>query len=225
MAPDPSAVRRLYEQRADRYLAFVRFFRSRRGLQALLERTDLLRPRMQVLDAGCGAGLATFALLDALEARRVEPGTVDAFDLTPAMLARFRGQLAAHGAAVRIALREANILDPAALPDTWTGYDLVVSTSMLEYLPRDRLAPALATLRQRMSPHGRLLLMITRRSPETKVMIEWGWDAERYSAGELRRALVQAGFDHFDFVRFPLRYGWLNRANHVVIATAPTAFA
>ncbi|HEX5487726.1 MAG TPA: class I SAM-dependent methyltransferase [Rhodanobacteraceae bacterium] len=225
MAPDPSGVRRLYEQRADRYLAFVRFFHSRRGLQALLERTDLLRPRMQVLDAGCGAGLATFALLDALEARRVEPGTVDAFDLTPAMLARFRDELAARGLRKRVEMREANILDETALPDTWTGYDLVVSTSMLEYLPRERLAQALTMLRRRMSPQGHLLAMVTRRSPEAKVLIEWGWHAERYSAGELRDRFTQAGFRQLDFVRFPLRHGWLNRANHVVIATPPAAFA
>lgn len=225
MTHDPSAVREMYRQRIEQYLAFIGFFRSCRGLQALLERSGLLQPNMKVLDAGCGAGLATFALLDALSVRGIAPGCVDAFDLTPAMLARFRDELASRDVGVPVVLREADILDDGALPTNWTGYDLVISTSMMEYLPRERLAPALASLRRRMAPDGKLLLMITRRSIEAKLLVEWAWRAHRYAAGELREAFANAGYTRANLVRFPLRYGWLNRANHVVIASAPAACA
>lgn len=219
MTPTPSAVKALYRKRIGFYRAFIGFFRSRRGLQCLLERSGLLRPDMRVLDAGCGFGTATFALLDALGTRGIAGARVDAFDLTPAMLERFRGERDARGL-VQVRLREADMLDDTALPADWSGYDLVLSTSMLEYLPRDRLPHALAALRARMAPQGRMLIMITRKSLESKVLIEWGWHAERYAADELREIFAQAGFDRLEFMRFPLRYGWLNRANHVVAAQA-----
>jgi len=216
---DPPAVKALYERRIDGYASLIRFFRTRQGMQALLRRSGLLQPRMKVLDAGCGFGMATGALLDALAAQGMAGTHVDAFDLTPAMLARFRDELDARGDA-QVVLREANVLDDAALPPDWAGYDLVISMSMLEYLPRDRLPRALATLRARMASQGRMLVMITRKSLESRVLIEWGWHAERYSAGELREAFAQASFGQLRFVRFPLRYGWLNRANYVVVAQA-----
>ncbi len=215
--PDSLAVKRLYENRIGLYGAFIGFFRSRRGLQAVLEGSGLLRPGMRVLDAGCGFGTATFALLDAMRVQGMAGAKVDAFDLTPAMLARFREELGTRGDAY-VALREADMLDDAALPATWSGYNLVISASMLEYLPRDRLVHALAALRTRMAPQGKLLVMVTRKSLEARVLIEWGWHAERYSAKELNDAFALAGFAPLRLLRFPLRYGWLNRANHVVVA-------
>lgn len=215
--PNPLVIKQLYERRVSQYAAFVGFFHSQRGIQALLEGSDLLHPRMKVLDAGCGFGMATFALLDALNARDMAPAQVNAFDLTPAMLQRFRSELNARNLTL-VQLQEANILDDNALPEGWTGYDFVISTSMLEYLPREQLPHALSALRVRMALGARMLVVITSKSPVTKVMIEWAWKAERYSAGELREAFSQAGFDQLKFTRFPLRYGWLNQANHVVVA-------
>jgi len=52
---------------------------------------------MRILDAGCGTGITTLALLSALESRGVPAGAIDAFDLTPAMLERFRATLANSG--------------------------------------------------------------------------------------------------------------------------------
>lgn len=215
--PNPADIRQLYERRIHLYEAFIGFFRTRRGLQCLLERSDFLRPDMNVLDAGCGFGTATFALLDALKARGMTGVRVDAFDLTMAMLERFRSELDARDIA-QVQLHEADMLDAVALPVDWDDYDLVISTSMLEYLPREQLPCALAALRARMAPRGRMLVMVTRKSLETKILIEWGWHAERYSADELAKAFAQAGFGSLQFLRFPLRYGWLNRANHVVVA-------
>jgi hypothetical protein len=89
---------------------------------------------------------------------------------------------------------------------------------MLEYLPKQDLPRALAGLRARLAPNGHLLVMISRKTPETKALIEWWWRAERYTREELQRGFRQAGFYNLIFRRFPWRYFWLNRANHVVQA-------
>src|SRR5262249_15961894 len=100
----------------------------------------------------------------------------------------------------------------------WTNYDLILSASMLEYLPKQSLARVLAGLHARMAPGGRILVMVTRKAPETKVLIEWWGHAERYTKSELIQAFMEAGLPDPDFLRFPLRYTWLNRADYVVQA-------
>jgi cyclopropane fatty-acyl-phospholipid synthase-like methyltransferase len=211
------AVQELYTKGIDRYSSFINLFQSSQGIQALLQRSDLLRPGLRVLDAGCGFGMATFAFLEALRQRNLDYKSIDAFDLTPAMLFRFQKMLEERGL-TRVQLREADVLNLERLPTSWINYDLILSASVLEYLPRRDLPRALAGLRARMSRGGRILVMITRKTPETKVLVEWWWHAERYTKGELLQAFEEAGFRDPVFLRFPLRYTWLNRANYVVVS-------
>lgn len=220
MTLDPSAVEALYTRRAGSYSAFVGFFRSHDGLRAVLARVAVVRDDLRVLDAGCGFGLASLALCDLLRERGMDHERIDAFDLTPAMLARFREAIRARGLS-RVSLARANVLDESALPADWQGYGLVLCTSMLEYLPRRELPRALGLLRSRMAPGGRIVVMISRRSWETKILIDWLWGAHRYGRRTLASAFAAAGFVGVRFVRFPWRYGWLNRANYVVIADNP----
>ena len=51
----------------------------------------------------------------------------------------------------RLATTQANVLQLDQLPVGWTNYDLIVSASMLEYMPRERLAEALAGLRSKLA--------------------------------------------------------------------------
>lgn len=212
------AVQDLYTTGIDRYSSFISAFQSPKGIQALLERSGLLRSGLRVLDAGCGFGVVTFAFLDALQRKNLDYARIDAFDLTPAMLERFQKTLEARGIP-RVELRQADVLALETLPPSWTNYDLVSSASMLEYLPRHDLPRALAGLRARMAPDGRIFVMITRKTLETKILIERWWHAQRYSKDELLRAFHEAGFRDLWFLRFPLRYFWLNRANYVVSAS------
>ena len=147
------AVRHLYSRRLAEYAAFIRFFQSRSGLRRVFEKALPHRAGLAILDAGCGFGTATFAALDLLEGRGLRPGRIDALDLTPAMLSRFREELNGRFT-VAARLREADILSADALPSSWQGYDLVLCTSMLEYLPRRELAGVLARLGERMNPGG-----------------------------------------------------------------------
>ncbi len=212
-----SAIQELYTAGIDRYSSFIGFFRSPQAIQALLQGSGLLRSGLRVLDAGCGFGMVTFALLEALRQKNFDYQGVDAFDLTPAMLGRFQQTLEARGI-TRVQLRQADVLALDTLPPLWTDYDLILSASMLEYLPKQDLPRALDGLRARLAPNGHILVVITRKTPETKALIEWWWHAERYMREELRRAFEQAGFQDPVFWRFPRRYFWLNRANYVVEA-------
>jgi cyclopropane fatty-acyl-phospholipid synthase-like methyltransferase len=212
-----SAVQELYTTGIDRYSAFINAFHSPQGIRALLQRSNLLRPGLRVLDAGCGFGMVTFAYLDALRGKAFDYKSIDAFDLTPAMLRRFEETIAASGI-TEVQTRQADVLALETLPPSWTNYDLILSSSMLEYLPKQSLPFALVGLRARLAPGGHILVVITKKTPETKVLIEWWWQAERYTKNELVRAFAQAGFRDLVFHPFPWRYFWLNRASFVIEA-------
>jgi len=213
-----SDIEELYTRRIDSYESFIGFFRTSQGLRALLLKSDLLRPDLRVLDAGCGFGTETFALIDALRAKNLRWEIIDAFDLTAAMLERFSRKIDDRGVE-RIRIQRADVLQLQTLPPSWRNYDLVLSTSMLEYLKKQDLSRALAGLRERMAPDGRIMVMITRRTPEAKILIEWGWKAQSYSKPEIVQRFEAAGLRNMRFLRFPLRYTWLNRANYVVTAS------
>jgi ubiquinone/menaquinone biosynthesis C-methylase UbiE len=217
MALSRSAVQQLYTTRIDRYSSFTAAFQSRQGIQALLRSSPLLRTGLRVLDAGCGFGMVTFAFIEALRQENLDYKSIDGFDLTPAMLCRFQEMLEARGIS-RVQLRHADVLALETLPSSWTNYDLILSTSMLEYLPKQDLPRAMKGLLARLAPNGHLLVMITRKTPETKILIEWWWHAQRYAKDELLRTLEGAGFRDPVFRRFPWRYFWLNRGSYVVEA-------
>ena len=124
-------VKQLYTEKIDTYLSFNSVFRSPQALQAFFEAYDYLRSDLRVLDAGCGTGTAALALLRALQRRNLDYQTLHAFDLTPAMLARFREHLTQQQIS-NVYLREANVLELERLPPSWTNYDLIVSVAMLD---------------------------------------------------------------------------------------------
>lgn len=188
-------------------------------MKALLLGSHLLRGGLRVMDAGCGFGMATFAFLEALRERNLDYESIHAFDLTQAMLARFQKELETRDIS-RVQFQRADVLALETLPSSWTGYDLIISASMLEYLAKEDLPRALAGLRARLAPGGYVVIMITRKTPETKVLVEWWWHANRYTKNELLRAFDEGGFRTPIFQRFPWRYAWLNRANFVVEARA-----
>jgi len=70
----------------------------------------------------------------------------------------------------------------------------------------------------RLVQNGTFLAVVTRRNWITKILIERWWHAARYTRQELREAFAAAGFYGVQFIKFPLRYFWLNTSNHVVVA-------
>src|SRR5215471_19227736 len=163
------------------YLAFNTASRYAQSLRAFFKGCELLRPRLRVLDAGCGTGTATFALLEALQQNHSPVESIYGFDLTPAMLARFQSPLASMKVA-KVRLLEANVLDLDRLPPDWTHYDLVICAAMLDYVPRPELPKALAALRARLAPDGSLLAFVSRKTWVNRLLIERLWKANCYTS-------------------------------------------
>jgi len=216
LAADPEE---LFTERHEAYDRFIRFVMYPRGLRAFFHRSPLLRPDLRILEAGCGTGALTLALWDALAARGFSPAAFHAFDLTPAMLAHLRSSLDRRGI-TGVELRQVNVLALDALPAGWTGYDLLATASMLEYVPRERFVDALRGLHARLRAGGTLVLFITRRNPLTRVLIGRWWASNLYRADELAAAFAAAGFATVAFRRFPPSAAYLTTWGHVVEARA-----
>jgi cyclopropane fatty-acyl-phospholipid synthase-like methyltransferase len=187
------------------------------GIRAFFARAPWLRSNLRVLDAGCGTGVVTFALREAMTGRELATTAHHAFDLTPAMLDRFRESLRRRGIA-DVELAEADVLDLTTLPPAWTDYDLIVSASMLEYVPRDRFVDAISGLRSRLSATGTFVLFITRRNPLTRLLIGRWWKSNLYTGRELRDASERAHFSTVAFRSFPPAGRHLSTWGHIVEA-------
>jgi len=213
--PAADDVQRLFTRRADAYVEYAQAFRHRQGIAAALVSSGLLRPGQRILDAGCGTGLSILALTDALRTRGFACPSIDAFDLTEAMLDRCRETVRA--ALPPVEFRQADVLHLSEqVPASWDGYDLIVCAAMLEYVRRDSLTAAVAALGERLEPGGRLFAVITRSS---FYATRWIWRCEGYTEREIRSAFTDAGLADVVFRRYPWRYGWLNVGNHIAVAT------
>src|SRR5262249_24031300 len=122
-----------------------------------------------------------------------------------------------------IELARADVLQLDALPPGWADYDLIVSASMLEYVPRDRFVEALRGLRSRLHRDGRFVLFMSRRNPLTRVLVGRWWASNLYTRPELRDAFRDAGFSEVAFRHFPLAGAHLAVWGHIVEAWGEVA--
>ena len=210
----------LFTARHSNYDRFIRAVRYPQGLRSFFRQTPLLRPGMRILDAGCGTGVVTIALHDALVRNGLSPSALHAFDLAPTMLNHFQQKLERRGIDL-IATTQADILQLENLPQDWTEYDLIVSASMLEYIPPERLPEALAALRDRLADRGHLLVFMTKRNWLMRPLVGWWWRCNVYGKKELLTAFQQAGFTQVRFGAFPLAARYLAAWGHIVEARKP----
>ena len=207
----------LFTERGHSYLRFVHTSGYPQGIRSYFMASPLLHSGLRVLDAGCGSGVVSLALRAALIRRGYRPALVHGFDLTPAMLERFHDSVRTQ-AIDGVELVQANVLELEALPKGWNNYDLIVSASMLEYLPQDRFADAISSLRALLDKDGTLLLFITRKSWIMRLLIGRWWHSNVYAAAELKESFSAAGFSSVAFRRFPILFSYLGLWGHIVEA-------
>ncbi len=178
-------------------LNFVPVFRD------FLADRDLLTSDMKVLDAGTGTGLLTRILYPMAGEKGLSNVTFHAFDLTQAMLDVFHKWMRKEGAEEGISTRIANVLHLETLPETWDDYDLIVTASMLEYIPRNSLHKAIAGLLARLKPGGKMILCIAGDTPLMRFFIGWLWRSNVYTRSELDVVLTRAGATNVKHLPFP----------------------
>ena len=116
----------------------------------------------KILDAGCGTGLLTLALLRVLE----RPASITAVDLSMSSLHTARRAVGktrsqAHH---RITFTQANVL---ALPFPDASFDFVVTSGVLEYVP---LREGFGELARVVAPGGYLLHLPVMPSPVSRLL-------------------------------------------------------
>lgn len=197
---------RLYKEKAWTYQrVFIGYLNWGKELENFFRKTNYLRPNLKVLDAGCGTGAVTKALFKISKKESYSQIRFFGFDLTENMLKIFQHWIVS-AKADNIVLAKANVLDTNSLPIGWNSFDLIVSSTMLEYLPRDKVKDALSNLKSMLKPEGTIVVIITKRNLLTALIAGRWWKANLYKKAEIRQAFVDSGFEKIEFRKFT--FGW-----------------
>ncbi len=210
-------VQELYTERASFYERFfINFLGWGRELEAFFRKSSYLATNCKVLDAGCGTGIVTKILYKLALEKGYEQVRFHAFDLTESMLDIFKEWIMAQGAE-NIELKQADVLELYMLPQHWKEYDLVVSSTMLEYIPKNKVGDALVNLRKLLRIDGTLLVFITKRSFITKWLAGRWWKTNTYTKSEIEKLFHEAGFEKVAFKHFSSTSWW---ANYIIVVEA-----
>ncbi len=206
-----TAVQELYTKKASLYRwFFIKFLKYKNGLRNFFETNQYLKENDKVLDAGCGSGVLIKVLYQNAESQKLSGIRFNGFDITPAMLDLFKEWIEIVKPD-NVTLREADVLRlDDQLPDDWNNYDLIVSSAMLEYLPKSKVQKALNNLYSILKTEGTFCLFITKKNLLMSLLIKWWWKANIYEKEEIRVILTEAGFKNIRFKKFPFPYNYLN---------------
>jgi len=139
------------------------------------------RPQDHVLDAGCGTGAATAALLNGMPCR------VTCVDASPTMLRRAQGRDYGLGRNGHVTFHLGRI---GALPFAAGQFDAVLALNVLYFCD----VAGLADLRRVLRPGGRLVAYVTARESMSRWPFVRHGTHRLFDAGTLEEMFVQAGF-------------------------------
>jgi 2-polyprenyl-3-methyl-5-hydroxy-6-metoxy-1,4-benzoquinol methylase len=199
--------REFFSRRAPFYdFAFFKLSPFMSLVRSILIDRDVLASNMKILDAGTGTGLMPRVLYPLAREKGLVNVDFHAFDLTQAMLDVFDRWIRAEGAENAISTRVQDVLHLEALPPTWGEYDLIVTSTMLEYVPPASLHKAVAGLLGLLKPGGKMIWLLTGRTLSTRLFVGWLWRSNLYSRSELDGVLAKAGATNVEYLTFPDPY-------------------
>lgn len=145
-----------YDRVASLYNLTFKFNGYGRSLEQYLRAHPLpLAPGAKVLDAGCGTGLLTLALLKVIDL----PVQIAAVDLSATSIATARSAVKEHaGRTQSVCFSQANVL---SLPFRDNTFDAIVTSGVLEYVP---LLKGFGELARVLAPGGHMLHLPVRPS-------------------------------------------------------------
>jgi ubiquinone/menaquinone biosynthesis C-methylase UbiE len=151
-----------YDRIAGLYDITFKFNGYSRSLEKYLEEhLPPLPAQARVLDAGCGTGLLTLALLKVLD----QPLRITAIDLSSSSLATARRAVAENsGRTQSVRFAQANLLQ---LPFADDSFDLIMTSGVLEYVS---LSEGFEELARVIRPGGYMLHLPVRPSPASTLL-------------------------------------------------------
>lgn len=151
-----------YDRIASLYNLTFKFNGYGRSLHQYLRTHPIpLSPKAKILDAGCGTGLLTVALLKALD----HPVRITAIDLSGSSIVTAKKAVEEKaGRADKVSFTQANVL---ALPFADNSFDFVVTSGVLEYVP---LREGFGELSRVLKRGGYILHLPVRPSPVSKML-------------------------------------------------------
>jgi ubiquinone/menaquinone biosynthesis C-methylase UbiE len=153
----------IYDRFTSLYNLMFRINRYRQSVERYFRQNPLPLPDgARILDAGCGTGLLTLALLRALE----RPAHIAAADLSLASLKTARRAARKESSRTEHTARFARA-NALKLPFGDDSFDLVVTSGVLEYLPLDEGMSEMARV---LRPGGYFFYLPVRPSPMTRLL-------------------------------------------------------
>lgn len=212
-------IEKIYTKKASFYHKFfIDFLGYGKGLKHFFGKYNYLKQNIKILDAGCGTGLLTRILTEIANKEKLEGIKYHGFDLTQTMLDLFK-QWIPKGRDKSISLKKANVLLlDEQLPKDWQNYDLIVSSAMLEYIPKNKVREAIRNLNKLLKDDGTILIFITKKNLLMRLLIKMWWKATMYDKNEIEQVLLDSGFKKVIFKKFLSPYWHLNLWGFIIEA-------
>ncbi len=192
-------IQRYYSWRASNYDAGAGF-----EVEHHAEALQLANVQMgqRVLDVACGTGRGTVGLAQEVG----KTGSVDALDLSEAMLEQARAKIETLGLGDRVHFKQGNARE---LPYPDNIFDLVYNGYMFDLIPLDGFAPILKEMARVLKPGGKLVLVNMSKPDERKTFFEKiyekGWAVMPCRPVLMSAYLTPAGFTDIQRLYRPTR--------------------